>query len=188
VRPIARGDWQIPGIGVTPHSRVQVSGMKRSSGAAVWSCSTAPAAAPCRQLRGAAPQSCSCSTLIRRPSRGCRSARGCRLHIIADGRRLIAVRTGGPWMSGPSRRHHPQGACGWRRLRMGGGQPPKRSLPLSSMVPWLKDLKLVLGMRCRPGYENVYLVERFDEGSTSRSNRPPRGRRRAFIVQSRLFP
>jgi hypothetical protein len=39
-------------------------------------------------------------------------------------------RTGGPWMSGPSRRHHPQGACGWRRLRMGGGQPPKRSLPL----------------------------------------------------------
>jgi hypothetical protein len=126
VRPIARGDWQIPGIGVTPHSRVQVSGMKRSSGAAVWSCSTAPAAAPCRQLRGAAPQSCSCSTLIRRPSRGCRSARGCRLHIIADGRRLIAVRTGAPWMNGPSRRHHPQGACGWRRLRMGGGQPPVR--------------------------------------------------------------
>jgi hypothetical protein len=28
-------------------------------------------------------------------------------------------------------------------------------------------------MRWRPGYKNVYLVERFDEGSTSRSNRPP---------------
>jgi hypothetical protein len=47
--------------------------------------------------------------------------------------------------------------------------------------------RVVLGMRCRPGYKNVYLVERFDEGSKSRSNRP-RGRRRAFIVQSRLFP
>jgi hypothetical protein len=33
--------------------------------------------------------------------------------------------------------------------------------------------RLVLGMRCRPGYKNVYLVERFDEGSKSRSNRPP---------------
>src|SRR5580658_8943688 len=33
--------------------------------------------------------------------------------------------------------------------------------------------RLVPGMRCRPGYKNVYLIERFDEGSTSRSNRPP---------------
>jgi hypothetical protein len=33
--------------------------------------------------------------------------------------------------------------------------------------------RLVLGMRCRPGYKNVYLVERCDEGSKSRSNRPP---------------
>jgi hypothetical protein len=44
VRPIPRGDWQIPGIaGDAP--QLQVSGMKQSSGAEIWACSTAPTAA-----------------------------------------------------------------------------------------------------------------------------------------------
>jgi hypothetical protein len=33
------------GLRATPHSRLQVSGMKQSSGAEIWACSTAPAAA-----------------------------------------------------------------------------------------------------------------------------------------------
>jgi hypothetical protein len=42
---------------VDAKARVQVSGMKRSSGAAVRACSTAPAAAPCRTFHVEASRS-----------------------------------------------------------------------------------------------------------------------------------
>jgi hypothetical protein len=48
--------------------------------------------------------------------------------------------------------------------------------------------RVVLGMRCRPGYKNVYLVERFDEGSTSRSNRPPGQSQRVLLRRDLITP
>src|SRR5580704_8101753 len=61
--------------------------------------------------------------------------------------------------------HHPKGTIKYCQT------VPKSALDRDRDT--VEACRLVLGMRCRPGYKNVYLVERFDEGSTSRSNRPP---------------